>query len=428
MPVAVPVAGFGPVSERSVFIAREATGTPGTIPASAGSTFPVETFKPSDKPEWLSNTAWYGDMGGLHGVIQGPLIGGFDIGGPHFGDAFGHALYNIMGDYTTTGTAATPASTTNALVAAGATTLSVASGGASFTAGMALWLEDAGSPALNEVVTVVSSTATTITITPTRFAHATAMPFTNTTAPYTHVFALLNGNIGNGLGQPVTHTVSDRTNIPASGLTAQYGYSCFSEVTITLDADKLIMWEGKAISLVRSIPVTPPTPAPSSVQPQPSWQTTVKMTPTGGGALALVNDVYSVATTITRQIKPYFTNSGQQSPYAIMRGRQDANGKSNIAPAIDESSVLYLLGNIQPQMQVFATNGLSGANLLSTQIDIGLAAYEGADITDGDEMFGYENSFNAVHSSATFNGVTMTGASGGRGCIKITMVNNVASY
>lgn len=430
MPVAVPVSGFGPVSERAVFIAREATGTPGTIPAGFGSTYPVETMKPSDKPEWLNNTAWYGDMGGLHGVIQGPLIGGFDIGGPYFGDAFGHVLYNILGDYTTIGTAASPSSTVSAPILAGATTLTVASGGASFTAGMNLWIEDGGTPALNEVVTVLSSTATTITLTgATRFAHLTATPFTNCAAgPFTHVFALLNGSIGNGIGQPVTHTVTDRTNIPATGLAAQYAYSCFSEATITFDADKLIMWDGKAISVVRQVAASPPTPAPSSVQPQPSWQTTVKMTPTGGGALALVNDIYSVSATITRQIKPYFTNSGQQAPYQIARGRQDANGKSHISPAIDESSILYLLGNIQPQMQVFSTNGLSGSNLLSIQADIGLAAYEGADIQDADEMFGYENNFNAVHSSATFNGVTMTGASGGRGCVKITLQNSVPSY
>src|SRR6185503_20024031 len=248
-----------PTSERFVDVAREATAA-GTIPSSPGSTLPVTQFKPSDKPMWLPNTAWYGDMGDIHGIQQGPLIGGFDISGPFFGDMVGHVLYNILGDYTVSGTLASPASTVSAPITAGATTLTVASGGASFTAGMNLWIEDGGTPALNEVVTVASSTATTITLTAgNRFAHLTATPFSNTTAPYTHVFSLLNSNtsIGNGAGQPVTHTFTDRTGIPATDFAAQYGYSCFTEFTFTGNAEQLLTWEAKAISSVRAIAASP---------------------------------------------------------------------------------------------------------------------------------------------------------------------------
>jgi len=420
-----------PTSERFVDIAREATAA-GTIPSSPGSTIPVSTFKPSDKPMWLPNTAWYGDMGDIHGIIQGPLIGGFDIGGPFFGDMVGHVLYNILGDYTVSGTLASPASTVSAPIAAGATTLTVASGGASFTAGMNLWIEDGGTPALNEVVTVASSTATTITLsTPTRFAHMTSTPFTNTTAPYTHVFSLLNSNtsIGNGAGQPVTHTITDRTGIPATDFAAQYGYSCFTEFTFTGNAEQLLTWEAKAISNVRAIAASPlSTPAASTVQPYPSWRSTTKLTPVGGGSLTQVNDVAEWAFTITRQVKPYFTNQGSQSPYVIARGRQGATGKLTISPAIDESSILYLLANTQPQIQIAASNGLAGSNLVSAQADIALAAYETADLADGDELFGYDVAWTAVHTGATFNAVTMTGATGMAGCIKITLQNAIASY
>ena len=420
-----------PTSERFVDVAREATAA-GTIPASPGSTLPVTQFKPSDKPMWLPNTAWYGDMGDIHGILQGPLIGGFDISGPYFGDMVGHVLYNILGDYTATGTAASPAGTVNAPITAGATTLSVASGGASFTAGMNLWIEDAGTPALNEIVTVASSTATTITLTAgTRFAHLTATPFTNTVAPYTHIFSLLNSNtsIGNGAGQPVTHTFTDRTGIPATDFAAQYGYSCFNEFTLTGNAEQLLNWEAKAISNVRAVAASPlSTPAASAVQPYPSWRSTTKLTPVGGGSLTQVNNIAEWAITITRQVKPYFTNQGAQGPYVIARGRQGATGKFTITPAIDESALIDLLNNVQPQVQIVAGNGLSGTNLVSAQADIALAAYETADIADGDELFGYDVAWTGVHTGATFNAVTMTGATGMAGCIKFTLQNAIASY
>ena len=420
-------------SERFVDIAREATGSQGTAPGSPGSTIPVSTFKPSDKPMWLRNEAWYGVMGDVYGSLQGPLIGGFDIGGPFRADMVGHVLYNILGDYTATGTAASPSGTTNAITAAGASNLSVASGGASFTQGMALWLQDAGTPAANEVVIVANgATATNIPLsTPTRFAHATALPFTNTTAPYTHVFSLLNTNtsVGNGGGQPVTHTITDRTGIPATDFAAQYTYSCFTEITLTGNAEQLLAWEAKAISNVRAIAATPlSTPAASAVQPYPSWRSTTKLTPVGGGSLTQINDVAEWAVTVTRQVKPYFTNQNSQAPYVIARGRQGATGKFTISPAIDESSVLYLLANTQPQVQIAGSNGLAGTNLVSLQADIGLAAYENADLADGDELFGYDVGWVGVHSGATFNTITMTGASGGQGCIKFTLQNGIASY
>lgn len=432
----VPTTLF-PGVERFVDIAREVT--PGTIPASPGSTLPLATFNPSDKPMWLKNQAWYGDMAATHGVQQGPLIGGFDAGGPYFGDMVGHAVYNMLGDYTVSGTAASPASTCSAPIAAGATTITVASGGASFTAGMNLWIEDGGTPALNEVVTVASSTATVITlVSGTRFAHLTATPFTNTTGgPFTHVFALLNTNTnpgtGNGAGQPPTHCWTDRTGIPATGLAAQYSYSVFNELTFTGSAEAFVMWEGKAICNVRTIAGTPlSTPAISAVQPIPSWRSTVKLTPVGGGALAQVNDIGTWAFTLTRDgLKPIFTNQGSQSPYVIPRGKLSSTGKLDFTPAISEEPLLQLLANGQPQIQMVCSNGLTGVNLVSLQIDVGLGAYENADLQDGDELFGWSVPFEAVAppvGSTSFNGVTMAGASGGSGPLKITLQNAVASY
>src|SRR5580698_3856914 len=123
--MAVPTTIY-PTAEREVFIVKEAT--PATIPSGIGVAVPLTTFKPSDKPMWLDDTSWQGNMGDLQGVYQGPLIGGLDIGGDVFGDVLGHFVYNLMGDYTCSGTSATPTTTLNGGVSAGASSITLTSG------------------------------------------------------------------------------------------------------------------------------------------------------------------------------------------------------------------------------------------------------------------------------------------------------------
>ena len=419
-----------PVEEREVFIVKETV--PGTVPAAApGSAFPVLTMKPSDKPMMLPDESMQGSMGDIYAGIQGPLIAAVDTGGNFYGDTFGHLLYNLLGDYTVTGTAAAPAGTTNALLAVGATALPVASGGASFTNGMNLWLQDAGTPAANEVVQVNgTATATSIPITATRFAHATAMPFTNTTGPYTHVFALLNGTVGaaNGAAQPPTHTLTDRTGIPLTGLAAQYSYACLSELVITGNAEKLLPWTAKVTCQTRTIPGSAVAAVnPSAVQTYPSWRSVTGIAgPASGGTQ--VRNVGEWQLTLSRAVKPMFTNQGTQLPYVIARGKQGAKGKQTFMPAIDESPLIALLANTQPQLQVIASNGLSGTSLVSLQIDILLAMYETSDLDDAAELFGWQVPLTAIHTATSSAGVTTTGASGGKGAVKVTLINNVPSF
>lgn len=429
-----PPITISPVQEQELYIIKEAAGSAGTIPATIGSPVPFTSFKPSDKPVWMMDESFQGSMGDEYGVYQGPLIASFDIGGHVFGDhGLGEALYNLLGDYTATGTAASPAGTTNAGVSAGALALPVASGGASFTAGMYVWIQDAGTPAANEVVKVGSgSTATSVVIDPTtplRFAHLTATPFTNTTAPYTHVFALLNGSTGaaNGPGQPPTHCLTHRQGIAANGAN-QYAYACFSEVVITGTAEKLLEWTGKGTCASR---VTAATSTgflnTSSVQPYPSWRTQAGWAgPASGGTLIKTPSEHTI--TLTRAVKPYFTEQGSQQPYVIARGKQGASGKIVISPAIDDTALTAMLANTQPQLQFLMSNGLAGANLVSVQVDIVQAALETADIASGGELFGYDVDFKIPHTASSAGGITTTGVSGGKGAVKITLINNVATY
>jgi hypothetical protein len=422
-----------PVAEREIFIVREAYGAAGTYPGTVGVPVPLDIFKPSDKPVWIEDGAWRGDMGDVYNVAQGPLTGGIDVGGHVYGDTFGHFLYNLLGDYTTTGTPASPSGTTNAGVAAGAIALPVASGGASFTAGMYVWIEDAGTPALNETCLVGSgSTATSVVLASpgTRFAHLTATPFTNTAAPYTHVFAKLNTatSVGNGAGQPATHCITDRTGVPATGLARQYTYGCLGEIVLTGNAEKFLDWTGKIVCQVGVIPGSAVQPtAVSSVQAYPSWRSVAGVGgPASGGTQRKETAEWQL--TLTRTVRPMFTNQGSQQPYVIARGKQGATGKLTVAPAIDESYLVAMLANTQPQLQFLASNGLAGANLVSVQADILLGQYQTADIEDGGELFGYTVPFKAVHTAASAGGITTTGASGGYGAVKITLVNNIALY
>jgi hypothetical protein len=426
-----PPTTIAPTQEREVYIVKEAT--PGTIPASIGSVVPFLTFKPSDKPMWLDDESFQGSMGDIYGEYQGPLIAGIDFGGNFFGDhGLPEMIYDLLGDYTTIGTAASPASTASAPIAAGASSITVASGGASFTTGMQLWIEDGGSPAANEVVTVTSgSTGTNIPLsTPTRFAHISSTPFTNTTAPYTHIFALLNGSVGaqNGPAQPVTYCLTDRTGLPATDFARQYAYCCVSEVTITGNAEQLLKWSAKIVCQTGQIASSPVgTVNPSAVQTYPSWRSVVGV---GGPASSgtLVNDTAEWAFTLTRALKAYNTNQGSQLPYIIARGKQGVTGQLTFSPAISEAPLLALLANTQPQLQVVGSNGLGGANVISLQADVLQAAYQTSDLNDGSELFGYDVPWKAIHTNASAAGVTMTGASGGKGAIKLTIVNGVASY
>jgi hypothetical protein len=420
-----------PTQERETYIIREAV--PGTPPTTIGVPIPVMTCKPSDKPMWLPDESMQGFMGDNAGIYQGPLIAGIDLGGHVTTDILGHFLLNLLGDYTTVGTPAAPNTTASAPIAAGATSITVASGGASYTTGMNLWIQDAGSPPANEVVTVAGgSTATNIPLsTPTRFAHLTAVPFTNTTTTaYTHTFSLLNGLVGagpNGAAQPWTHTITDRTGIPATGLAAQYSYICLSDVTITGNAEKLLDWSAKGVCQVRTIPVSPVTAytAVSAVQPFPAWRSTTDL---GAPVATLTKDVAEWSVTFARAVKPYNTTQGSQQPYVIGRGKQSTSGKITVSPAIDESALIAVLANSQPQAEFIATNNASSG----LTIDIGLAAYETADLNEGSELFGYDVPFKAAHTAASFTCTPftgpLTGASGGKSAQKITLITTTPTF
>lgn len=426
-----PPTTFSPVAEREVYLQLEAV--PGTVPATVGLPWPVTSFKPSNKPMMIADESFQGSMGDDFGEYQGPLIAGWDAGGHVFADVFPMLCWGILGDYTASGTAASPSAVTSAPVSAGASALTVASGGASFTAGMFVWIEDAGSPAANEVVKIgAGSTSTNVVLdatTPTRFAHLTATPFTNTTGPYTHVFALLNGSTGatGGPGQPPTLCATSRNGIAANGA-EQYAYSCLSELVLTGNAEKLLDFTCKAVSASRATAAAPVGFTNVSAElATPSWRTLAGIAgPASGGTQ--VKTIAEHTVTISRAVKALNTEQGSQQPFVIARGKQSNAGKLVIMPAIDDSALIALLANSQPQLQFVSDNGLAGTSHRLVQVDILLAAYHVADENDGAELFGFDVDFKPVHTAASAGGITTTGASGGKGAVKVTVLNNTPVY
>lgn len=437
MPATPPPSTIFPTQERFVNVTREAT--PGTIPASSGSSFPVVGFEPEDKPIWLPDESLRGAMGDIYDFLQGPIISETTIpASPVYVDMIGHPLNATLGDYTQSATAAAPNTTTTAIASAGASSLTVASG-TSFTVGMWIQVYVAGSSGPAEIVKVLSGASTSITLDPTtplRLNHSSGATVTNTTVAagtYSHVFSTLNSSfVGSGIytnfGQPATLCWTDRTQVPATGLARQYAYARMHELTLTGNAEKLLVWNGGFTSYVGQIAAAPPTAAFSSVRAMPDFQTTIQIAT--GGVLAGVFNISEWSVSFTRQVEAYFDNDAIQNPFVIGAGKLSVSGKLTFSPATDETALLYMLQNTQPQLQILTTNGLLTSNPLyqALQTDILFADFDTSKINASKALFGYEVTFKTTHTAATRNSVTTTGWSGGYSAAKVTLSNAVPIF
>jgi len=409
-----PTSVVFPSERRSIGIAKETAAGIGQMPTG---TLPVKGFIGEDKPIWLPDESLRSAMAMTYGLQEGPYVADITIdASPVYGDTIGHVLYNSLGDYTVTGTASTPTFTAPSGVTAGAGPIAITSA----TAAVAGTFIQIGTGTTSEVVTVgTGSTVTSIVIaatTPIRFTHVGSTTITTVVAPFTHVFALLNGT---GNAQPPTHTFTDQNFINAD-LARWWPYTCMSEVTITGNAEQLLNWSGKGMGFAGVHPLTTPTVTVSGVPAQPAWNSQVGIV--GTVSASPIYQISEWEIVLTREVQAYFTASGQQNPFVIGRGKLSSTGKLNFSPTIDESPLLYMLGNTQPQLQIIATNGLTGASKVSMQIDVQVAAFDASVIEASKALLGYNNTFMAVANT------TNTGNSAGYSPLMVTLVNAVSSY
>jgi hypothetical protein len=401
-------------AKQFIGIATETTqGTP--VPMTA--TILVDEAKPKDNPQFLDDKSWRGSMGtDSFAKIAGTKIAEVELGGPAYGDALGYFMRNILGDLSCTGTSTgTGGTTLSAPGLVGAASISTA---ATIPAGTTVQIGSGATAECFVTGTPTGSGPYTIPLaTPAGglvYGHAASQPVQPVTAPFTQAHSLLNS----GGGQPVSHTITHFLGPTATSGARQYPGFCMSELGLKWNAEsELLTWSGKGTSWP-SVPAgAAPVAAPSLTLPVASWRMVVGI---GGPAVGgtLVNTITDGELTIKRELSPYYTVSGTQNPYIIQRGGLSVEGKLNFIAA-DESPLLWMLNNTQPQLQLYLDNGLTGANKLVFQVDCQIAAFTESEADGTKSAVEYGNGFQALFNT------TNAGGSGGYSPIKASLTNSV---
>lgn len=381
----------------------------------------IDTLSPSDKPTFLKDQAWRGSMGtDAFNQVAGVKHAEVDLGGPVFGDGINFFFRNILGDVAVTGTPTGSGSTTlSAQAVAGASSITTV---ASIPAATVIQI---GSGATAECFTTGTPTGAgpyTIPLaTPTGglvYTHASAQAVVPvvTAGPFTYAWSLLNS----GTGQPIGHTLTHYLGPTATVGARAYPGFCLTELDLTFNVEsELYKWSGKGVSWPSVIAGSQPTANGTAIKPIASWQTTIGIGgPASGGTL--VGTVSDGGVNLMREAVPIFTANGAQLPYIIQRGQFNATGKLNFTAVSDESALLYMLNNTQPQVQIITSNGLAGTNLITITIDMQQCAFVTVDPDTSKTAVGYQASFEPVFNT------TNAGGSGGMSPMKVSVTCGVA--
>lgn len=416
MPLTIPSTIY-PVFESSLLVGRE--NVIDTAPT-AFSAIPCGPLQTEQKVNMLMDDNLRGSNVKTYDMEPGAQYAEITVPeSPAYGDSIGHVLFSIFGDYTVTGTAASPNSTLNGAVAAGATTITVTSG-TGFVANMWIQIDTLANAEIVQVLSVASNVITLATSTPTRFSHLTAAPVTNTTAPYTHVFSNLNpgSSTGNTSAQPPTYTWLHRNLVAGTGNfnADQYSYTRVTEVKLTAKKEGWFTWSGKATSYLRNFPSANYAPSFSSVKAQPSWKSAI------GIAGSNVYNIEELSITLTRELDIVVTADGSQNPYVIAAGPLSATFTMDFNAISDETQLAHLLTNDQPTLSYALSNGLAGANLVSCSIAANQAGYKTAPLSAMKSLWGWKVTGDLIANT------TNAGNSGGYSPAQITLVNAIPSY
>ena len=419
-----------PSSRTWLGVAREITAGTALLPTN---TIPqsVREYSLEDTPKFLPDDAIRGSLAMRYADILGPEDASFSFGGPMFTDSHGFFLDNAFGDLSTVGSSPGNGTTLSGSVATlsiGGTTATVNS--ASGYASASTVQIDSGNISEVVVLTAVSGTLLTFGNNPLRFPHAAAATVTTVTGPYTHVFALLNSNLGYGGvagGQPPTHTLTDYTLLNYSGSPGtntssarQYAYACVQGFDMTGNAEQLLSVRVTGNSWISTPAPSAPTNTVSTVIPQAAWDSQVFI----GGTTAsnLVTTIGNWAVNVKRTLQVYWNTQGSAQPFVIGRGPLDCTGTFAFATPQDESPLNYMLNNTQPQIRIVQDNGLSGTSRLRVQVDVNQAAFVKSKIGRSAVLVDYADSWESVANAVN------VGGSGGLGPCTVTVINNVATY
>lgn len=409
-----------PIGKQYIGCAVETS--PGT-PVAPTAWIPMTKFEFNDKITFLKDQAGRGVMGHDNfNTVAGVKIGELTMEGPVYCDTIGYPLGNIFGDVTATGTTTAPTGTLSAGSSIGATSVSSS---VSIPNGTLVQI-DVGN--LAEIVTTSGAPTGagpyTIPVPALAKAHLSGVAITAVTNPNAHAFSLMNSGAGKGQGalsaQPSVHTFTQYYGPAATSGARQFTNVVFTELMFKWNAEsEFLTWTGKAIAWVSNIPASIANPTYTTAAPLPGWQGVLGLAgPATGGTQ--VKTIESGEYTIKRVATPKFTGQNSQNPYIIPRGDLTADWKSSFIAA-DESPMLYMENNTQPQYQLILSNGLAGANALGFQIDMQQAGFTEAKPNYGKEVIGFDCVGGGVFNS------TNAGYSGGTAPIRVTLTNAVAA-
>lgn len=410
-----------PTGKQYIGCAVEAS--PGT-PVAPTAWIPMTKFGFNDKITFLKDQAGRGVMGHDNfNTVAGVKIGELTMEGPVYCDTIGYPLGNIFGDVTATGTTQAPTGT----VGAGGSAIGATSVPSSVSIPNATLIQiDVGN--LAEIVTTsgppTGAGPYTIPVPALTKPHAAGVAITAITNPNQHAFSLMNSGAGRGQGalscQPSTHTFTQYYGPAATSGARQFTNVVLTELMFKWNAEsEFLTWSAKAIAWVSNIPASIAAPTYTTAAPLPSWQGVLGLAgPATGGTQ--VKTVESGEYTIKRDAAPKFTGQNSQNPYVIPRGDLAVDWKSSFIAA-DESPMLYMENNTQPQYQLLLSNGLSGAAALAFQLDMQQAAFTEAKPNYGKEVVGFDCAGGGVFNS------TNAGYSGGTAPVRVTLTNAVAA-
>ena len=426
MPLGGP--SVAPSTRSWLGVARELTVG---IPVAPTNTIPMDakSYSPEDTPKFLPDEALRGSMAKLYNDIIGPEDASFSFGGPNFLDTHGFFLDNVFGDLSTTGTVSAGTSTAfSGSPAVGATTITVGNG-TTFTVGQTVQV-DTGTVA--EVVTLTATASTSIGFgnNPLRFAHGASGTVFTVVAPFTHVFALLNSQLGYGGvagAQPPTLTLTDNTNLNYGGTPGTntsgaraYPSACVSAVDFSGNAEQLLDLKVTGNSWPSAPAAVTPTNTISSVIPQATWKSNVFI---GGTAASnQVNTIGDWAVNIKRQLQVYWTAQGTQSPYIIARGPLDAMMTFKFTAPADETPLAYMLYDGPQWVHITLNSGNSGGTSLSLTVDANNVQFTKSKPGRGAVLLDFDDSAECIANS------TNVGGSGGLGPITVKLVNAQPTY
>jgi len=416
MPLTIPSLIY-PVFESSLLVGREQTID--TAPT-AFTGIPCAALQTKQNVQMLMDQNLRGSNVKTYDMEAGPEWAEITVPeSPLYGDTIGHILFSSLGDYTSTGTAATPNSTLSGGVAAGATSITVASG-TGFALNQWIQIDTLANAEIVKVLSVASNVITLATNTPLRFSHLTGVAVTNTTANYTHVFSLLNpgASTGNTSAQPPTYTWLHRNLIAGSGNfnADQYSYVRVTDLNLTAKKDGWLSWDAKANAYLRGFPSADYPPSFTSVKANPSWKSVIMFAGTQNYTVS------ELKIGLQREMDIVTTADGSQNPYVIAAGPVTATFSADFDAQSDEAQINNLINNTQPTLSYSITNGASPPNTVSVTITAQLAGYKDAPLSAVKSLWGVKASGELIANT------TNAGNSGGYSPLQVTLVNGIPSY